>query len=128
MVALWNRADHYIFMLWFVLSSSSFFAMLSACVHLWLAVLCGQSAWRHADGTEKDVHVSVGERAQGVQPAELLQSVHDGPSAAEHWRAEGHDRVLHRSHNEAGRNGTRAGSLLSSCLSRLCVPAHGGLT
>jgi len=25
MVALWNRADHYIFMLWFVLSSSSFF-------------------------------------------------------------------------------------------------------
>jgi len=23
MVALWNRADHYIFMLWFVLSSSS---------------------------------------------------------------------------------------------------------
>jgi len=26
MVALWNRADHYIFMLWFVLSSSSFFS------------------------------------------------------------------------------------------------------
>jgi len=25
MVALWNRADHYIFMRWFVLSSSSFF-------------------------------------------------------------------------------------------------------
>jgi len=25
MVALWNRADHYIFMLWFVLSSSFFF-------------------------------------------------------------------------------------------------------
>ena len=25
MVALWNRADHYIFMLWFVLSSSSSF-------------------------------------------------------------------------------------------------------
>jgi len=24
-VALWNRADHYIFMLWFVLLSSSFF-------------------------------------------------------------------------------------------------------
>ena len=24
MVALWNRADHYIFMLWFVLSSSFF--------------------------------------------------------------------------------------------------------
>ena len=24
-VALWNRADHYIFMLWFVLSSSLFF-------------------------------------------------------------------------------------------------------
>jgi len=26
MVALWNRADHYIFMLWFVLSSSFFFS------------------------------------------------------------------------------------------------------
>jgi len=26
MVALWNRADHYIFMLWFVLLSSSFFS------------------------------------------------------------------------------------------------------
>ena len=26
MVALWNRADHYIFMLWFVLSSSSSFS------------------------------------------------------------------------------------------------------
>ena len=26
MVALWNRADHYIFALWFLLSSSSFFS------------------------------------------------------------------------------------------------------
>ena len=26
MVALWNRAGHYIFMLWFVLSSPSFFS------------------------------------------------------------------------------------------------------
>jgi len=30
MVALWNRADHYIFMLWFLLSSSSFFPRLSS--------------------------------------------------------------------------------------------------
>ena len=27
MVALWNRADHYIFMPWFLLSSSSFFSL-----------------------------------------------------------------------------------------------------
>jgi len=29
MVALWNRADHYICMLWFVLSSSFFFSFLA---------------------------------------------------------------------------------------------------
>ena len=28
MVALWNRADHYIFMMWFVLLLSSFFPRL----------------------------------------------------------------------------------------------------
>jgi len=28
MVALWNRADHYIFILWFLSSSSSFFPRL----------------------------------------------------------------------------------------------------
>ena len=43
MVALWNRADHYIFILSFVLSSSSFFPPQIGCVpyfHTW----CGLSA------------------------------------------------------------------------------------
>jgi len=40
MVALWNRADHYIFMLWFVLSSSSVCLSVLGWVrkegHLWI--------------------------------------------------------------------------------------------
>lgn len=46
----------------------------------------------------------LGKRTQSVQPAKLLQSVPDGPSAAEHWRAEGHGRVLHRPGLQAGGN------------------------
>ena len=76
-----------------------------------MAVHCGESSRRHAVGTEEDVYLLAGERAQGVQPAEFLQSLHDGPSASQHRRTEGHDRVLHGSHNQARGNGTRAGSL-----------------
>ena len=89
-----------------------------------LAVLCGQSTRRYIDGAEEDVHVSVGERTQGVQPTQLLQSVHNGPSAAQHRRAERHDRVLYRSHNKAGRNGTRVGALsVIVCLVTGCAVA-----
>ena len=48
MVALWNRADHYIFILWFLLlSSSSFFFMVALCNradHIYFhAVVCYSS-------------------------------------------------------------------------------------
>ena len=41
MVALWNRADHYIFMLWFVLSSysSSFFPRLISAAADWMSAI-----------------------------------------------------------------------------------------
>ena len=41
MVALWNRPDHYIFMLWFVLSSSSsfFFPRLISAAADWTSTI-----------------------------------------------------------------------------------------
>lgn len=44
--------------------------------------------------------VGAGERAEGLQPAALLQDLHDGQATSEHRRAEGHDRVLHWSHHQ----------------------------
>ena len=49
MVALWNRADHYIFMLWFVLSSSFFFLffiprLISAAAD-WMSVILPHMVW-----------------------------------------------------------------------------------
>jgi len=39
MVALWNRADHYIFMLLFVLLSSFFFPRLIAAATDWMSAI-----------------------------------------------------------------------------------------
>jgi len=47
MVALWNRADHYIFIVWFLLSSSFFPCLISAVADWMSAILhtlCGLSA------------------------------------------------------------------------------------
>jgi len=84
----------------------------STCVCVCLAVFGWQPSRRHADGTQEDVHLPAGEWAQGVQSTQLLQSVHDGPPATQHRRTEGHDRILHRSHHQAGGDEPRAGLLL----------------
>jgi len=39
MVALWNRADHYIFMLWFVLSFFFFFPRPISAAADWMSAL-----------------------------------------------------------------------------------------
>ena len=39
MVALWNRADHYIFILWFLLSSSFFFPRLISAAGDWMSAI-----------------------------------------------------------------------------------------
>ena len=45
MVALWNRADHYIFILWFlVLLSSSFFRLISAVAN-WMSAILPHMVW-----------------------------------------------------------------------------------
>jgi len=48
LVALWNRADHYIFILWFLLLSSFFFPRLISAVADWMSAIlltwCGLSA------------------------------------------------------------------------------------
>ena len=46
MVALWNRADHYIFMLWFLSSSSIFFfpRLISAAAH-WMSTILPHMVW-----------------------------------------------------------------------------------
>jgi len=44
-VALWNRVDHYIFILWF-LSIFSFPRLISAVAH-WLSVILPQMVWRY---------------------------------------------------------------------------------
>jgi len=43
MVALWNRADHYIFMLWFVLSS--FFSHLISPAAIWMSAILPHMVW-----------------------------------------------------------------------------------
>jgi len=45
MVALWNRADHYIFALWFLLSSS-FFPRLISAVADWMSAILPHMVWR----------------------------------------------------------------------------------
>ena len=45
MVALWNRADHYIFMLWFVLSSSSFFLFFPRLISDWMSAVLPHMVW-----------------------------------------------------------------------------------
>jgi len=45
MLALCNRADHYIFMLWFVLSSSSFFPCLISAAADWMSVILPHMVW-----------------------------------------------------------------------------------
>jgi len=46
-VALWNRADHYIFALWFLLlsSSSSFFPRLVSAVADWMSAILPHVVW-----------------------------------------------------------------------------------
>ena len=47
MVALWNRADHYIFMLWFVLFSSIFlfFPRLISAAADWMSAILPHMVW-----------------------------------------------------------------------------------
>ena len=45
MVALWNRADHYIFMLWFVLLLSSFFPRLISAAADWMSAILLHMVW-----------------------------------------------------------------------------------
>ena len=45
MVALWNRADHYIFMLWFVLLLSFFFPRLISAVGDWMFTILWHMVW-----------------------------------------------------------------------------------
>jgi len=43
MVALWNRADHYIFALWFLLLS--FFPRLTSAVSDWMSAILPHMVW-----------------------------------------------------------------------------------
>jgi len=47
MVALCNRADHYIFMLWLLLSSSFFFCFprLISAVRYWMSTILTHMVW-----------------------------------------------------------------------------------
>jgi len=45
MVALWNTADHYIFILWFLLLSSSFFPRLISAVGDWMSAILPHMLW-----------------------------------------------------------------------------------
>jgi len=45
MVALWNRADHYIFILSLVLSSSSFLPRLISVVGDWMSAILPHMVW-----------------------------------------------------------------------------------
>jgi len=45
MVALWNTADHYIFILWFLLPSSSFFPRLISAVADWMFTILPRMVW-----------------------------------------------------------------------------------
>ena len=45
MVALWNRADHYIFVLLFVLLSSSFFPRLISAAADWMSAILPHMVW-----------------------------------------------------------------------------------
>jgi len=45
MVALWNRADHYIFALWFLLLSSFFFPRLISAVADWMCAILPDMMW-----------------------------------------------------------------------------------
>jgi len=51
MVALWNRADHYIFILWFLLlsSSSSLFPRLISAVADWMSVILAHMVWPYCE-------------------------------------------------------------------------------
>ena len=45
MVALWNRADHYIFMLWFVLVLLFFFPRLILAAADWMSAILPHMVW-----------------------------------------------------------------------------------
>jgi len=45
MVALWNRADHYIFILWFLLSFFFFFRHLISAVGDWMSAILPHMVW-----------------------------------------------------------------------------------
>ena len=45
MAALWNRAGHYIFVLWFLLSSSFFFPRLFSAVAYWMSTILPHMVW-----------------------------------------------------------------------------------
>ena len=45
MVALWNRADHYVFMLWFVLLLSFFSPRLISAAADWMSAILPHMVW-----------------------------------------------------------------------------------
>ena len=45
MVALWSRADHYIFILWFLLLLSSFFPRLIIAIAEWMSAILAHMVW-----------------------------------------------------------------------------------
>jgi len=45
MVALWNRADHYIFILWFLSSIFFFFPRLISAVADWMSTILRHMVW-----------------------------------------------------------------------------------
>lgn len=54
--------------------------------------------------------VTSGEREESLQPPTVLQNLHYGQAAAQHRRAEGHDRVFHRPHHQNRRDVPGAGN------------------
>ena len=79
----------------------------------------GLQACQRAEWDPADVCVPSGERAEGVQPAQLLPCLHHGQAAAEHGRAEGHDWVLHWPHQQDGGDDPNTG--MCDCLVGLVV-------
>jgi len=45
MVALWNRADHYIFALWFLLSFFFYFTRLISAIAEWMSAILARMVW-----------------------------------------------------------------------------------
>jgi len=82
MVALWNRADHYIFALWFLLLSSSsfFFPHLISAVGDWMSAILTHTAWPQCEFRMQIWNVL--RAARRYSPTNLS----DGAQMANFWR------------------------------------------